>query len=97
MDTRELHAQPEASLSRQIAAGVLPRVHLSGNGASPGPVVAPMLCIPPRFCEDRNACIERTAYFIAQRRGFSPGHELDDWLGAEREVDARLMGEYFWY
>jgi Protein of unknown function (DUF2934) len=26
------------------------------------------------------------AYHLAQRRGFTPGHELDDWLEAEREL-----------
>jgi hypothetical protein len=26
------------------------------------------------------------------RRVFSAGHELDDWVGAENEVDARLIG-----
>ena len=30
--------------------------------------------------------IATAAYFIAERRSFSPGHELDDWLAAEREV-----------
>jgi DUF2934 family protein len=25
-------------------------------------------------------------------RGFEPGHELDDWLLAEREIDAALAG-----
>lgn len=29
------------------------------------------------------------AYFIAEKRGFEPGHELDDWLAAEAEI-ARL-------
>jgi hypothetical protein len=27
-------------------------------------------------------------------RGFSPGHELEDWLTAENEIDARLTGEF---
>ena len=27
-------------------------------------------------------------------RGFSSGHEQEDWLTAENEVDARLIGEY---
>jgi hypothetical protein len=27
-----------------------------------------------------------TAYFIAEKRGFEPGHELDDWLAAEAAV-----------
>ena len=28
------------------------------------------------------------AYFIAQKRGFEPGHELDDWLAAEAQIVA---------
>jgi Protein of unknown function (DUF2934) len=27
------------------------------------------------------------AYFLAERRGFKPGHELEDWLSAEHEVN----------
>jgi len=30
--------------------------------------------------------IEEAAYFIAQQRGFAPGHEIDDWLAAEAQV-----------
>lgn len=30
--------------------------------------------------------IALAAYFKAESRGFDPGHELDDWLEAEREV-----------
>lgn len=29
--------------------------------------------------------ISRLAYFKAEKRGFVPGYELDDWLEAERE------------
>jgi hypothetical protein len=47
----------------------------------------------PHIHEDRNASIAEAAYFIAERRGFAPGHELEDWLQAENEVDARLSGE----
>jgi hypothetical protein len=32
--------------------------------------------------------IARTAYYCAERRGFAPGHELDDWLEAERDLAA---------
>jgi len=31
--------------------------------------------------------IREVAYFKAERRGFLPGHELEDWLEAEEEVD----------
>lgn len=30
------------------------------------------------------------AYYRAERRGFAPGGEIEDWLDAEREVAARL-------
>jgi hypothetical protein len=31
--------------------------------------------------------IREAAYFKAEKRGFASGHELDDWLEAEEEVD----------
>jgi hypothetical protein len=39
----------------------------------------------------RAALIAEAAYFRAEKRGFAPGHEKEDWLGAESEVDARLL------
>jgi hypothetical protein len=38
--------------------------------------------------EQRRQHIEEAAYFKAQSRGFAPGHEMQDWLEAEAEVDA---------
>lgn len=35
----------------------------------------------------RRARIAISAYYRAERRGFAPGHEVEDWLEAEREVD----------
>jgi hypothetical protein len=35
--------------------------------------------------------IAKAAYYRAERRGFAPGHEAEDWLAAESEVDAALM------
>jgi len=37
--------------------------------------------------DDRHRRIAERAYERAERRGFSPGHELDDWLAAEIEDD----------
>jgi hypothetical protein len=39
---------------------------------------------------DLGALTAECAYFMAERRGFAPGHELEDWLAAEREVAALL-------
>lgn len=41
--------------------------------------------------EVRHRMIAEAAYFRAKHRGFSPGHELDDWLAAENEVDTALL------
>jgi Protein of unknown function (DUF2934) len=48
----------------------------------------------PRWKDDRHAMILLAAYSRAASRDFRPGHELEDWLEAERQVDARLMGEH---
>jgi Protein of unknown function (DUF2934) len=42
--------------------------------------------------DERARKISEQAYLIAEARGFEPGHELEDWLTAERAVDARLAG-----
>lgn len=41
--------------------------------------------------EQRAALIAEAAFFRAEKRGFAPGNEVEDWLAAESEVDARLM------
>jgi hypothetical protein len=34
----------------------------------------------------RRAMTAEAAYYLAERRGFQPGHELEDWVTAEREI-----------
>jgi len=38
----------------------------------------------------RQRAVEEIAYLLAEKRGFVPGYELDDWIEAERQVDAML-------
>jgi hypothetical protein len=40
--------------------------------------------------EMRRGMIAEAAYLRAERRGFSPGSEDEDWLAAEKEVDRLL-------
>jgi hypothetical protein len=40
--------------------------------------------------DHRRALIAEVAYYRAERRGFEPGHEVEDWLSAEAEVDTAL-------
>jgi hypothetical protein len=42
--------------------------------------------------EQRRNYIEMAAYYIAERRGFTPGNPLEDWVQAEAEID-RLLAE----
>ena len=34
----------------------------------------------------RHAMTAEAAYYLAERRGFQPGHELEDWVAAEGEI-----------
>jgi hypothetical protein len=51
----------------------------SGPGGTPSPAA-----LPPDVAER----ISQRAYEIAEQRGFEPGHEVEDWLQAEQEIEA---------
>lgn len=40
--------------------------------------------------EIRRAMVAEAAYYHAEKRGFTPGDELADWLQAEAEIEALL-------
>ncbi len=42
--------------------------------------------------EQRHAMIAQAVHYRAERRGFAPGAELQDWLAAVAEID-RALGE----
>ncbi|MGR9087740.1 MAG: DUF2934 domain-containing protein [Gammaproteobacteria bacterium] len=44
--------------------------------------------------DEFRAMVEERAFFKAQKRGFEPGHELDDWLEAEKEI---LNQYHYWH
>ncbi|MBE0620137.1 MAG: DUF2934 domain-containing protein [Burkholderiales bacterium] len=46
---------------------------------------------PALNAQERQRLIEQAAYFRAERRGFAPGFEMQDWIEAEAEV-LRLIG-----
>jgi hypothetical protein len=58
----------------------------AATAARPAPAVASF--VDP---EKRAALIAQAAYFRAEKRGFAPGRETEDWLAAEQEVDDRLI------
>ncbi len=54
--------------------------------------IFPLRFSPPMIISagNRHAMIETEAYLRAERRNFEPGHEVEDWLAAEVEVDNRI-------
>ena len=45
---------------------------------------------PAMQAEERHHLIEVAAYYIAERRGFHGESSHDDWLQAERDIDAMI-------
>ena len=46
--------------------------------------------LAPASAQSRQAMIAEAAYFISEQRGFGSGRELEDWLLAEKQIDAVL-------
>ena len=80
------------------------RVHKGKAASKPGSHVAVSAKSPAKSApelrkasapnisaEERERLIARVAYFRAEKRGFAPGNELQDWIEAEAEVQ-RLIG-----
>ena len=67
-------ATEPAALSKGVAP-ITPSTPPTGNFIEP---------------ERRQAMISEAAYFLAERRGFCPGGELEDWVAAEAEIDRAL-------
>ena len=42
--------------------------------------------------DDRGELVRQTAYFLSERHGFDPRWDIENWLEAERQVDAGLVG-----
>ena len=40
----------------------------------------------PDLINEFQEMVAANAYFRAEKRGFEPGHEMDDWLEAKREI-----------
>lgn len=50
----------------------------------------PTVSTPESAGPEHAEMVRMAAFFRAERRGFAPGYEIEDWLAAEVEVAARL-------
>lgn len=80
-------AQPAAAkkpAARKTPAAKKPVARSSAGAEAPSvPVLTP---------DQRRYYVEVAAFYIAERRGFHGGSEMDDWVQAEAEID-RLVRE----
>lgn len=91
---KRARAKPKVVVKKSAAAAPAtkkpraPRKTLTMKPSAEIPVVTAAL----PGTEDLSRMIATAAYYLAAARNFMPGHELDDWLEAERSVRAQLYG-----
>ena len=61
----------------------------NGRAVGRSNFMRPLVLVPHRLTpQERHRRISELAFRRAEQRGFAPGNEFEDWLEAEREVDA---------
>lgn len=84
-------SKPSRSRKRSVKAAQ-PRATAEPQSTLEPPSSAPATHMPLNLSViHRDAMIATAAYFRAQRRNFEAGHELEDWVAAEAEIDAALL------
>jgi hypothetical protein len=82
---RDMAKQPGPTRTRRDTAGAT----LTGT---PAPHSSVQALQRDADIEARRRPIAEAAYYRAQRRGFAPGYEEEDWLEAEKEIAASEEG-----
>ncbi|MDB6086333.1 MAG: hypothetical protein JWN43_4214 [Gammaproteobacteria bacterium] len=78
----------EKKVTRKSKAGAAPELTDSAVIA----VLESETAVSPAVNPDvRRQLVAAEAYFLAERRGFAAGHEVDDWVAAEAMVESRLQ------
>ena len=72
--------------SRTVAAPV-PPMSEPGRPGIIAEMASQVATNRPVDARTRQAMIAEAAYYRAEKRGFAPGHDLDDWLEAEALIE----------
>lgn len=86
-DTRKPARKPRSTAPDRPAAKKKPAAARK-PGAARTASAAPRPAVPQPPPLAREERVRTAAYFRAERRGFAPGYEWEDWLAAEAEVGA---------
>lgn len=88
-------AAPKAPQPRRArihdTAGPVPRVDAQESAEPMSIIGRSAAFMEPVDSHRREAMIAAAAFYRAEGRNFDPGHELDDWLEAERAVERLLQ------
>jgi hypothetical protein len=85
-ETRKPARKPPAAAAPRPAAKKVVATGKATVRKSAGTQVRAAVAAPP--ASGREEMIRQAAYYRAERRGFAPGYEWEDWLAAEAEVNA---------
>lgn len=86
MPSAQIRSQKAKAAPKTSGRGVTVPVKAKQAKAEERPVSGPAIS-----AEEREKFVAQAAYFRAEKRGFAPGYELQDWIEAEAEV-LRLIG-----
>jgi hypothetical protein len=86
MSSAQTRSQKTKATSKMTAHGTIVAGRSKHGNSEVRPGSGPSIS-----AQERQMLVARAAYFRAEKRGFAPGGELQDWVEAEAEV-LRLIG-----
>ena len=82
-DTRKPARKPRSAAAPKPAAKKSPA---TGKTSARKAAATVRAAVAKPSAAERDEMVRTAAYFRAERRGFAPGYEWEDWLAAEAEV-----------
>jgi hypothetical protein len=93
-ETQNMSPTPKKSAPKKTAASPALTKESPSKQTAPKKAAAPQHKKPAYVTnEERWRMVAEAAYHKAEKRGFATGHETEDWLEAEQEIDALLGGK----
>jgi len=86
MDETKSKPRPRKTAAKTAAKKVAPGKVAPGKTATAQRSPKASSSVPA----DRESQVRMVAYLRAERRGFAPGYEVEDWLAAEAEISERV-------
>jgi uncharacterized protein YbbK (DUF523 family) len=83
------HSRSDATREIEIAIANEP----TGDSETAASITSAVLYKTSPSSGDHHTLLAEAAYRRAEQRGFAAGHELEDWLAAEAEMNQRLAGD----